>query len=51
MEDQEMSICETCTKFIDYKNKLLEESDSIFDMFFDINSFIEQCRKTCREDR
>lgn len=46
---EEESICLDCPKYKEAKDKILEESDSIFDAFVELNDFVEKCKLGCKK--
>ena len=40
--------CHECEVANKMKEKLLEESDSVFDAVYDYQKFIEECQKNCK---
>ena len=42
--------CANCQIAEDMKNKLLEESESVFDAVYDYEKFIEECKKNCKKE-
>ena len=41
------SKCQKCQLYQLYRNKLLEENDSVIDAVYDMDDFIEECSKKC----
>lgn len=39
--------CESCEIFLQEKEKILANSDSVFDSLFDLKMFVKECRLTC----
>lgn len=42
--------CAECKIAEEMKEKLLEESESVFDAVYDYEKFIEECKKNCEKE-